>query len=105
MLILRIAGRIEHAEFSGGKNVYNIKTPAPDAYSHPSEFRVISQQQIGGVGQVVDLNCSVRGFVKPKQYKDKQTGQQKTFWESTVMLEVLPPGVDYSTGEVTGGKK
>lgn len=81
--------RIESSEFYSGKTYTIVSAPAPDAFSHPSRFKVQSQQAIGGTGQFVDLDVTVSGMVRVKNYQDKQTGQQKTFNESDVFFEVV----------------
>lgn len=81
--------RIDSSEFYSGKTYTIVSAPAPDAFSHPSRFKVQSVQPIGGNGQFVDLEIAVSGMVRVKNYQDKNTGQQKTFNESDVFLEVL----------------
>lgn len=81
--------RIETSEFYSGKNYTIVSAPAPDAFSHPSRFKIQSQQVIGGQGQFIDVVLNVSGMVRVKNFQDKNTGQQKVFNESDVYLEVV----------------
>ena len=80
--------RVEKSEVYNGKTFTVVAAPAPDAFSHPSKFRVSSNGQIGRVGELIDLSLVVSGVVKPKSFFDKSSGQQKFFDESSVYLEV-----------------
>lgn len=80
--------RVEKSEVYNGKTFTVVAAPAPDAFSHPSKFRVSSGGQIGRVGDVLDLTVGVSGVVKAKSFFDRSTGQQKSFDESSVFFEV-----------------
>lgn len=81
--------RVESSEIYQNKNYTIVSVPAPDAYSHPSKFRVTSDRALGVIGSVLDLDCSIRGMVRPKKYVDKTTGQQKEYIETDVYFDVF----------------
>lgn len=83
-----IGARIDSSEFYKEKTYTTVSTPAPDQFSHPSKYRVTSEKPIGNVGAVVDIDCTMRGMVRPKNYKDKDTGQPKTYIETDVYFDV-----------------
>jgi len=83
-----IGARIDSSEFYKQKMYTVVSTPAPDAFSHPSKYRVTSEQSIGNVGAVVDIDCTIRGMVRPKNYTDKSNGQPKTYVETDVYFDV-----------------
>lgn len=82
-------GRIDLVEFHAQKHYTIITTPAPDEFSHPSRFKLVSVNPIGQVGQTIEFTAAIRGTVRPKQYVDRQTGLQKFYQEADVFLEVL----------------
>lgn len=81
--------RIDLSEFHNNRYFTVVTTPAPDAFSHPSRFKVQSTQPIGQQGQSVELLLDVGGIVREKNYEDKQTRQRKTFHEADVYLNVI----------------
>ena len=81
--------RIEKSETYNGRVFTVVVSPAPDAFSHPSKFRVGSAVQIGRVGDSLDLVLSISGVVKQKTFFNKQTGQQQSFDESSVYFDVV----------------
>lgn len=81
--------RIESSEFYNNRYFTVVTTPAPDAYSHPSKFKVTSPQPIGQPHQTFELTCQVSGVVREKSFRDKTTGQNKVFNEADVYLEVV----------------
>jgi hypothetical protein len=81
--------RVESSEFYSGSNYTIVSAPAPDAFSHPSRFKVQSPNVIGGQGQFIDLVLNVSGIVRTKNFQDKNTGQMKTFNEANVYFEVV----------------
>jgi hypothetical protein len=89
MMQFKLKGRIDHTEFYNGNHMHVITTPAPDAYSQPSSFKVRGPVQLGPVGQEIETHVQLSGFVRRKPYKDKQTGQDKVYWEDNVFLEVI----------------
>lgn len=84
-----IGVRVEKTEFYQGKHYTVVAAPAPDAFSFPSKYRVTSDKQIGANGNVLDITCTMRGVVRPKNYVDKNTGQQKSYDECDVYFDVF----------------
>lgn len=83
-----IGVRIESTDFFQNKNYTVVSSPAPDAFSHPSKYRLTSDKPLGNNGTVMDIDCTMRGMVRLKNYIDKQTGQQKTYNECDVYFDV-----------------
>ena len=81
--------RVNQSEFHNNRYYTIVTTPAPDAFSHPSRFKVQSDQPIGQPNQDVELTLAVNGMVREKAYKDKQTNQPKVFHEADVYLNVI----------------
>lgn len=89
MTLTMQSARIEHSEFYNNMHYTVVTMPAPDAFSHPSRFRLQSKQPLGAQGQNVDITVDVGGLVREKQYRDKSNGQMKTFNEGVVFLNVV----------------
>ncbi|WP_297188564.1 hypothetical protein [uncultured Porticoccus sp.] len=66
-----------------------VQTPAPDQYSQPSTFKVISDRQLGQPGDEVQLTLDLRAWVRHKQYVEKGTGLEKEFWDQQLIFSVL----------------
>lgn len=81
--------RIEKSEFWQGKQYTVVSAPAPDAFSHPSKFRLSSDQPLGQTNQLIDVDCTVRGVVTQKSYVDKNTGQQKMIDNAATYFDVF----------------
>lgn len=81
--------RIEKGEFYNGKQYTVVSAPAPDSFSHPSRYRFTSDQQLGQVGQMIDVDCTMKGLVREKSFVDRTTGQQKKFDECDVYFDVF----------------
>jgi len=87
--IVNLVGvRIESTDFFENKHYTTVSSPALDAFSHPSKYRVTSEKMLGNNGNVMDIDCTMRGMVRLKSYKDRETGQPKTYNESTVYFDV-----------------
>lgn len=86
-LIIHIKGRLDNHEFFKGDHWHVVTLPAPDSYSQPSSIKFKSPQQLGSVGQEIESHVRMSGFVRKKDYKDKVTQQDKTYWESNVFFE------------------
>ncbi len=89
MQVQFIGCRIEKMEQYNGKFYTVVGVPAPDAYSHPSRYRLQSQSQIGQYGQLVDVVANMQGIVKTKSFVDRQTNQSKQFDETTVLFDIV----------------
>ena len=86
---LTINGRIDSSEFFNGKYMVVVVTPAVDAYSQPSSFKVRAQNQLGNIGEEVALEVEVSGYVQRKTYLNKKTNQSEIFNEANVYFDVL----------------
>lgn len=84
-----IIGRIDLVEFHNGKHYSIVTSPAADAYSHPSKFKVVSDSPFGQAGQTYQIQLILGGIVRPRNYKDAATGQPRTFQEADVYLNVV----------------
>lgn len=81
--------RIDFFEQHNGKFFTVITMPAPDAFSHPSRYKLSSDRVIGQQGMVMDVQVELSGMVRQRNYFDKQTGQQKSFQEADVYLNAV----------------
>ena len=86
---LTINGRIDSSEFFNGKHMVIVVTPAVDAYSQPSSFKVRAQNALGNIGDEISLEVEVSGYVQRKTYQNKKTNQPDTFMEPNVYFDVL----------------
>lgn len=84
--------RIDFSEFHNGRYSTYVTTPAPDAYTQPSSYRLYSESQLGNSGSEITVTCTIRGFIRNKSYQDKQTGQQKVFHEDNVFFDATLAG-------------
>lgn len=85
-----LTGRIEDSQYDNrnGNTVYRtlITAPAPDAYSQPSSYKLVSDTSLGGNGSEITVDVTMTGFIRKKDYRDKETNQPKTFWEDNYTL-------------------
>lgn len=93
MQVQFIGCRIEKMEQYNGKFYTVVGVPAPDAFSHPSKYRLQSGGKLGDFGQLIDVTANMQGIVKTKTYFDRQTNQQKQFDETNVLFDVVASGV------------
>ncbi|MEA3301074.1 MAG: hypothetical protein U9R22_12695 [Pseudomonadota bacterium] len=85
----QLTGKIESCDFHNGVHTTILVTPAPDAYSQPSSYKLKSDNMLGQPGQEITADIAMRGFIRRKPYKDKNTGQPKMFFEDNVILSVV----------------
>lgn len=85
--------RIEKMEQYNGKVYTVVGVPAPDAFSHPSKYRLQSASKLGEFGQLIDVTANMQGIVKTKTYFDPKSNQQKSFDETNVLFDVTAYGV------------
>lgn len=85
-----LKGRIDHIQLHEGRYFHVVTTPAPDAYSKPSRYKLASKNQLGQEGQEITVQVTVSGSVYEKQYTDRNTGIKKTFHEPNVYMEAVP---------------
>lgn len=88
-LSFQARGRVDLVEFHKGKNYTIVTTPAPDEFSHPSRFKIISDAPFGQPGQTVDFTAVIKGSVKPKSYVESATGHHKTYQEADVYIHLV----------------
>ena len=101
---VQLTGRIESQDFYNGNYTTVIATPAPDAYSQPSSYKIRSSNQLGSVKSEITVWVEISGFVKDKPYKDRQTGENKIFQEANVFFEVCEaPAATKSTPKAVNG--
>jgi hypothetical protein len=81
-------GRIDSSEFYNGNHYISLSTPAEDAYSKPSTFKIQSEKALGGIGEEIQVEIKISGYVKEKTYTDKNTGEIKKFSEPHVFFTV-----------------
>lgn len=91
--ILRLKGRLDYCEQNQGSHYHNITVPAHDAYSKPQSFKFKANQQLGNIGQEIEVFLKVSGFVQQKNWTDPKTGQNRSFQDGKVFFEVCPPPV------------
>lgn len=87
LMNVKMKGKIVSSELYNGKHYTVLQTPAKDTYSQPSEFKVSSVINLGSVGDEVNINCNMSGYIKRKPYLDKNTGQQKVYEDVNVYLD------------------
>lgn len=85
-----LKGRIDHIQMHEGNYFHVVTTPAPDAYSKPSRYKLRSRQQLGTEGAEVTFQVTVSGSVYEKNYRDKNTGINKVFHEANVFMDAVP---------------
>lgn len=85
----QLTGRIEDTQFHNHTYTTILTEAAADAYSQPSSFKLRSDMELGAIGSEITAEIEIRGFVRRKPYKDKQTGQPKVFLEDNTILSVI----------------
>lgn len=96
-LTFQARARIDLVEFHAQKHYTIVTTPAPDEFSHPSRFKLVSTNPLGQVGQTIDFKAVLNGTVRPKQYVDKQTGMQRVYQEADIYITVISSQIAYPT--------
>lgn len=81
-----LQGRINGSRVYEGVTYTHVTTPAPDAYSMPSQFEVRSEQRLGDQGQEIQVRCQLSGFTRVRSYVDKNTGEHKSVLDRTVNI-------------------
>lgn len=82
-------GRIERTRIHDGKRYTVIATPAPDPYSKGDSYVMRSKSQLGTVGEIVTVYARMSGYVRQKEYKNKDTGEINKYDESNVYFDVI----------------
>ncbi len=87
---ITIEGKISAAKAIDSGHVTRIATPAPDPYSHPGVYEVLSPQQLGALGDQVRVRCSVNSFLgKEYRTEDRRTGEIGYRRNAIVQFRVL----------------
>lgn len=83
--------RIDKSSFSPESQKYYtiVSTPAPDEFSNPSSFRLVSSSSLGNPEDRIKATISISGYVRSKRYKDKNTGELKDFSDCNTYLSVV----------------
>lgn len=89
MITQKLKCRIDSSDFYNGNHYTYVSTPAPDQYSSPASFKLLSDKPLGNKGDEIEPTVSISGFVRQKRYKDKNTGEMKTFMEDVTFLKVV----------------
>ena len=87
-LVFNLVGRIDQQRQHNNFIYTQVTTPAPDAYSMPSQFEIRSVQPLGPIGQEFKGRVRISGFIRQRQYNDKNTGELKQVADKNVMLEL-----------------
>ncbi len=85
-----VAGRIEHSEQYKGRWYVIVITPALDAYSAPSRFKLVHEYSLGAVGEEISVRCSLRGYLRRREWTDPQNGQVRQIRNVDVVFTVIP---------------
>jgi|TARA_A100001015_G_C15041966_1_gene740361 hypothetical protein len=87
---LSILCRIDKSYFNSDyqKHYTIVSTPAPDQFSMPSTFRLSSDSSLGSVGDTIEAEVQLSGYVKQEKYTDKATGEKKEFTRPVTYLNV-----------------
>ncbi len=90
---ITLSGRIEKMQpftSSQGRGINTLlSVPAADPYSRPQQFKIISDQPLGQIGQEVSVSCELSGYVKSRSYTDKKTNLPAEFWEGSVSFRSI----------------
>lgn len=89
-----LKARVDHVQLHEGAFYHVVTTPAPDAYSKPSRYKLRSKDQLGTVGAEITVDVTVSGSVYEKNYRDKQTGINKVFHEANVYMDASPVNIN-----------
>lgn len=81
--------RIDSTDFYNGKHYTYVSTPAPDEYSKPDSFKLLSDKPLGNIGDEIQPTVSLTGYIRNKKYRDSSTGEMKSFMEDVTFLNVV----------------
>ncbi len=87
-LVMAVVARIDQQRQHNNKIYTQVTTPAPDEYSMPSQFEVRSDQPLGPLGTEFRGKLRASGFIRPRQYTDKNTGEIKQVHDKTVIFDL-----------------
>ena len=58
-----VTGRIDRFDVYESKHYTEVIIPAVDECNNPGRVKVVSTRPLSSVGQLVTVNCSIRGYV------------------------------------------
>ena len=90
-LKFKLKCRIDRSEFYNNKHILNVTIPSSDQYSKPNSFKIYSERPLGNVGEEIEPTVEMTGYIREKKYNDKQTGQQKVYYEDVTFLTFVEP--------------
>lgn len=82
-------GRIEKVRKHNDMVYTQVACPAKDEYSMPNQFELRSRNYIGEQGQNFEVKVSLNGFLKPFNYIDKNTHEQRSGVNASYVLNVI----------------
>lgn len=74
-MIVHVSGRIESSSKYQDSFTTLVKTPSPDAYSHPATIEVRSKVRLGQIGDEISAVCRLSGVPRKFNRTDKATGE------------------------------
>ena len=83
--------RIDRTELYNGKHIANVSTPSAYQYSSPNSFKIYSERPLGNVGDEIEPVVQMTGFIRQRKYNDKQTGQEKIYYDDVTFLNFVEP--------------
>lgn len=87
---VNVQGRVVRSRRHEGHFYTAIVTPAPDAYSRPSNVEVRSKSQLGTSGEDVNLWCVLGGYSeRPRKWTDTETGEVRTIYNVRMYLDLV----------------
>lgn len=95
--------RIDHIQLHEGAYYHVVTTPAPDAYSKPSRYKLRSRQQLGTEGAEITVTVTISGSVYEKNYRDKHSGINKVFHEANVFMDATPLNIGQQPNSAKAG--
>ena len=83
--------RIDKTHFNTDyqKHYTIVSTPAPDQFSKPSIFRLTSETPLGSVGDTIEADVELSGYVRHEKYRDKNTNEMKVYDKAVTYLNVV----------------
>lgn len=88
-MIVHVAGRIESSSKYSDSFTTLVKTPSPDAYSHPSTIELRSKARLGQIGDEISAACRLSGVPRKFNRTDKATGEITPVKTADMYLHVV----------------
>lgn len=87
-MVMALVARIDQQRQHQNKLYTQVTTPAPDEYSMPSQFEIRSDHPLGPIGTEFRGKIRASGFIRQRQYTDKNTGELKQVADKTVIFDL-----------------